>query len=248
MREYLQSYLLRIMSDAGVFEYAAFVGGTALRFIYDLPRFSEDIDLSLTRRKPGRYFYQMLERTRSELELAGYAVSISYNDKKNVNHAFVGFSGLLKDAGLSSLKEQKLSIKIELDIKPPKGAIVDSAIVNKYFPLTFTTFDRSSLLAGKLHALASRSYTKGRDWFDIVWYLSKWKGIAPNIPLLRNSLKQTKYKGDIPAMGDWKNFVHKMADKCDWAKARSDVERFLENPSDVKLLTKENVIKLLSAA
>ena len=215
------------------------------RQIYDIPRFSEDLDFSLIRKRPVHPFKKVLERINAELEHAGYEPYISYNDKKAVNHSFVRFGSLLKEAGLSPLKEQKLSIKIEIDTDPPSGAAIETAIVNKYFPITFTTYDKASLLSGKLHALAGRKYTKGRDLFDLIWYLSKWKDIAPNIAFLKNALKQTGFKGEAPSKSTWKRFTAGIVNKCDWPKAVSDVEPFLENPSDIKLLKKENVLKLL---
>ena len=206
LREYLQAYILRICHDYGLFRQCAFVGGTALRFLYGLPRFSEDLDFSLTD-AAGYSFPELITKTKRELQLAAYNVSITYNDQRTVHYAMVKFEGLLHDAGLSPHRDQKISVKLDIDTKPPSGAHLKTEVVNKFFPIAFLTYDISSMLAGKLHALLSRKYTKGRDFFDLGWYLSRWKDITPNIAFLVNALKQTGWKGKIPSAADWREQV-----------------------------------------
>lgn len=245
MREYLQAYILKIMQDSGFFRKTAFVGGTALRFLYDLPRFSEDLDFSLVK-KDNFNFIAVIKKIKEELILAGYDnIEISYNDKKTVNHAFIKFSDLLYEAGITAMRSQKLSIKIEIDTNPPKGADLETSIVNRYFIFSFLTYDVPSLFAGKLHALFNRKYTKGRDYFDIGWYLSKWKGLSPNIILLQNALTQTDWKGVIPEEDNWKELLCKTIEETNWKKVLQDVENFLENSKDKNIFTKENILHLL---
>jgi len=88
MREYLQACILRSMHEYGMFRATAFLGGTALRFLYGLGRFSEDLDFSLTRQESGYSFSKMLARMKEDLLAAGYELSVTYNDEKTVNHAF----------------------------------------------------------------------------------------------------------------------------------------------------------------
>jgi len=244
IREYLQAYVLRIMHDEGMFRNIAFLGGTALRFMYGLPRFSEDLDFSVTdnRKCP---FIGLIKRIKKELILAGYNISITYNDRKAVHYAFIKFPELMYEAGISSLKQQKLSIKIEIDVNPPKGAVLKTDIVNKYFPISFLSYDLASLFSGKLHALLNRKYTKGRDFFDLGWYLSKWKDLSPNIPLLQNALRQTRWNGRLPVDDDWRDFLCGVLKKADWTKVRQDVESCLDNPKDVDIFTKQNVLNLI---
>jgi predicted nucleotidyltransferase component of viral defense system len=245
MREYLQAYILRVMHDEGVFRSAAFLGGTALRFLHGLPRFSEDLDFSAVG-KQEIVFSGLLKKIISELLAAGYDASAVYNDKKVVNSAFIKFSGLMFEAGLSPLKSQKFSVKIEIDSNPPQGAILTTQIVNKYFPISFLSYDVKSLFAGKLNALLSRKYAKGRDYFDLGWYLSKWKSIEPNFILLDNGLKQTGWNKDFPGKNNWRDFIYKVVENTDWKKVKQDVEQFLENPSDLNIFTKQNTLHLLT--
>jgi len=170
MREYLQAYILQVMYKIGFFRSSAFVGGTALRFLYKLPRFSEDLDFSLIKNSEIS-FMDILKKIKYEMEIAGYDVTISYDDTKTVKSAFVKFSGLMYLTGLSGHKEQKFSIKIKIDYHPPEGAKFETRIVNKYFPIAFLSYDIALLFSAKLHCILTRKYTKGRDYFDLGWYI-----------------------------------------------------------------------------
>lgn len=244
MREYLQAYILRIMHDEGAFRTTAFVGGTALRFLHNIPRFSEDLDFSLVKKR-GYEFVDMLKKIKQELILAGYSVALTYKQEKAVQNAFVKFVGLMYEAGISPHRSQSLSVKIELDTNPPKAAVLESHIVNKYFPIAFLSYELPSLFAGKLHALLARKYTKGRDFFDLGWYLSRWKDISPNITLLQNALKQTGWNKKLPMKEDWRDYLYEVVKAADWKNVTQDVKNFLENPSDVNIFTKENVLNLI---
>jgi len=118
-------------------------------------------------------------------------------------------------------------------------------IVNRYFPFNFLTYDIASLFAGKVNAILSRKYTKGRDLFDLGWYLLTWKGIEPNFTQLNNALVQSGWKGPMPDQTNWREIVAEAVEKSDWKKVRADVEQFLERPHDIEVLSKENVIKIL---
>ncbi len=244
MREYLQAYVLRIMHDRNIFQSTAFVDGTALRFLYDLPRFSEDLDFS-SHKKSQMPFADLMNVIKQELVLAGYTANVDYKESKAVQSAFVKFEGLMHEAQLSPMTSQKFSIKIEIDTKPPKGAVLTTQIVNKFFPIAFLSYDLPSLLAGKIHALLSRKYTKGRDYFDIAWYLSRFKTIVPNFKLLHNALTQTGYTKEMPTENDWRKYLSGVVKKADWKTVHKDVVNFLEDPKDMDIFTKENVLKII---
>ena len=247
MREYLQAYLLKVLHEDGFFRGAAFIGGTALRFLHGLPRFSEDLDFS-TAQGETKSFVEIVTRIKREMAAAGYNVSISYNDKKTVQYAMIQCEGLLSEAGISPHPEQKLSVKIEIDTNPPAGASLETHVVNQYFPLAFLSYDTPSLFAGKLHALLNRKYTKGRDFFDVGWYLSRWRGLAPNMALLRNALEQTGWKAEFPTANNWRNFLYEVVRKADWEKVTLDVQNFLEDPADMNVFTQPNVLKLIQGS
>ncbi|MCK4796814.1 MAG: nucleotidyl transferase AbiEii/AbiGii toxin family protein [Spirochaetes bacterium] len=244
MREYLQAYILRIMHDLGIFHSCAFLGGTALRFLYNLPRFSEDIDFSLIR-KMEQSFIDLIAQIKKELKLAGYSISISYKDQKTVQFALIKFEDLMYETKISPLRKQKLSIKIEIDTNPPLGAGLITKIVNKHFPISFLSYDIPSLFAGKFHALLTRKYIKGRDYFDISWYLSRFKQISPNITFLHNALKQTGWDKEMPLENNWRDYLYRVVEETEWKVVNQDVKNFLERAADMNIFTKENVLGLI---
>ena len=241
MREYAQAYVLKLVQDTGCFRSYAFVGGTALRFLHDLPRFSEDLDFSMVK-PPTLAFSDLMLKIKRELILAGYQVGVTYKEEKTVQSAFIKFEGLLFAAGLSSMASEKFSIKLEVDTRPPEGATLVTRVVNKFFPLSFLTYDMPSLFAGKVHAVLSRKYAKGRDFYDMAWYLLRDKGLKPNFVMLSAALEQTGWKEDPVTEENWRRILSLKVQKADWAVVRRDVSSFLERPEDMKVLTKENVL------
>ena len=245
MREYLQAYAIRVLLEEGAFRALAFIGGTALRFVHHLPRYSEDLDFSTLRSTDNDSFLTLLNRLKKEFILAGFEIAVSYKDQKTVQSAFLKFPRLQFEAGISSFPDQNISIKIEVDTNPPSGAQIQSHIINKYFPLSFISYDIPSLFAGKIHALLSRKYTKGRDFYDLEWYLSRWKDITPNFTLLINALKQTHYSGKYPTPDNWRRILISIIQKTNWKTVTTDIQNFLENPSDLTIFTQANLLALL---
>jgi len=164
-------------------------------------------------------------------------------DRKTVNHAFFRFSGLLQEAGLATIAEQKLAIRLEIDTRPPAGAGTEMHVITKHFPLSFTGYDLQSLFAGKLTALFCRSFTKGRDFFDVGWYLSKWKDLSPNMVLLKNGLRQAER--EVLPQVPWREMLREMVLKADWRVVEEDVTRLLLSPADIRILSRENILRLV---
>jgi len=245
VREYLQARLLQSLQDRGIFNTWAFQGGTALRFLYAMPRFSEDLDFALVVPAPMDDFRDHIASVRNGFEAEGYDVAARINDKKAVKSAFVSFRGLPFELGLSPHSSETLSIRLEVDSNPPAGAHVVSTIVRRHFILNLRHHDKASLLAGKLHALLARPYTKGRDVYDLVWYLSDRTWPEPNIELLNNALKQTGWTGPQVTAENWRELVRQHVETFSWERIRTDVEPFLERAEDIALLTKESVASLL---
>jgi predicted nucleotidyltransferase component of viral defense system len=244
-REYLQARILQSLQDRGAFSTWAFQGGTALRFLYSMPRFSEDLDFALV--EPG-----LPVNFRNHMAIAGrvfeaedYDVSTRINDKRTVKSAFVNLKGLLFDLGLSAHPSETLSIKVEVDSNPPAGAKTVSTIVRRHVILNLRHHDKASLLAGKLHAFLARRYVKGRDIYDLIWYLSDRTWPAPNLELLNNALMQTDWSGPRVTTENWRRLIAQRVDALDWKQMVADVEPFLERPADRVLLTRENLASLL---
>lgn len=245
VREYLQAYFLNIIYKNKFYQNLVFTGGTALRFIYKIRRFSEDIDFSLSTNAGNYSFTDMIKNTLQEFKLAGYDIEIKYDDSSIVRNALLKFSGILFEAGLSSLKNQKVVIKLEVDSNPPAGGIETSSVYNSIFMFYMLHYDLPSLFAGKVHALLCRKYAKGRDWYDLLWYLTKFKGLEPNFIMLNNAMAQTFRKPVKLTVDNWKTEIKKILKTLDWVKVRNDVSRFLEDNSELALFEPRTFISLL---
>ena len=245
LRETLQLVTLKFMQDKGYFANVAFVGGTALRVLYDMRRFSEDLDFSVIRKK-GYDFPKIISELEREFKLSGVEVEAPVKSRKAVHSSMLKFPGLSNALGISSLKNQKLSIKLEVDSNPPSGWRIENTIVNKIYVLNITHFDLSSLYATKLHACFFRRYSKGRDFYDFVWYLGK--KTKPNYKLLNNAIKQTE--GEDPALNEKsiKDFLLGRLAKVNFGTIKKDIERFLEDKSELNLLSKVIISKSISDA
>jgi hypothetical protein len=245
VREYLQARTLEFLQENGAFVDWAFVGGTALRFLYSLPRFSEDLDFSITESGTEDNFAEHMKKVKNRFLAEDYEVTIKAKTNKTVRSAFIKFPGLLYELELSPLSSEVISIKAEIDSNPPVGAKVESSIIRKHCLLNLQHYDKSSLLAGKLHALSSRKYTKGRDVYDLMWYLSDRTWPEPNILLLNNALKQTAWSGPELTEDNWRDLIVMRVSEFDWNKVLADVKPFIEKQSDLQMLTLENLVKSL---
>ncbi len=250
IREYLQARILEILQRSGAFQDWAFLGGTALRFLYQLPRFSEDLDFSCTTpcgptAEAQIKFMKQVGNIRHLLEAEAYDVEIKARPDTTLQSAFIGFPGLLYKLGLSPHRTQKLSIKIELDTNPPDHATFAHTLVRRHVFLNLQHYDKASLLSGKLHALLRRSHTKGRDVYDLMWYLSDPDWPEPNLPLLRAALAQggTSVPADLERI--WRLLIAERLQVMDWALVLADVRPFIENSHEIELLTRENLLSLL---
>ncbi|MBA2124104.1 hypothetical protein B9J78_04115 [bacterium Unc6] len=243
--EYLQARLLQSLQDSKAFLSLAFVGGTALRFLYSLPRYSEDLDFSLV--LPEKIdFNKFLYRIRKDFEAENYKIFIKTKQEKPVISAFIRFQGLLYELNLSPLRDEVLSVKIEIDINPPEGGTTTTTLFRRYVMLNVLHYDKSSLFAGKLHAILARKYTKGRDIFDLVWMFADSSWTVPNFVLLNNALQQTKWKGQKINNKNWKSILLKHIKNINWKVVVNDAAPFLEREGDRKILTRKNFLSLTS--
>lgn len=244
-REYLQARILLSLQRAGAMIPLAFQGGTALRFLYSIRRYSEDLDFALERRDRGYDFRSYLVAVRSDLQREGYAVEVKASDQKAVHGAFVRFPGLLHELGLSPHPREILAVKIEVDTNPPAGAVLATTLLRRHVTLNLQHHDPASLLAGKLHAVLERTYPKGRDFYDLLWYISDPDWPAPNLELLDNALRQSGRTGPLITDVEWQERVLERIHGVDWRRLIADVEPFLEDPAEIELLSRENLIRVL---
>ena len=232
-KEILQEVALYSLWRAGFFEVAAFQGGTSLRILHKLPRFSEDLDFILKEPDPEFEWSSYLDRLLGGLEefgLQSETLDKSRMDQR-VKKALLKDNSVCNQLDLSFYQghpDKKINIKLEIDVNPPSGSTFEYSYLD--FPLDFEVChqDLSSNFSLKIHALLCRPYLKGRDWYDFNWYVKQ--GIQPNLPHLQSALIQYgPWEGqDIEIDGDWLNctLLEKVA-AIDWNEATQDVERFL---------------------
>ncbi len=184
LREILQEIVLLGLSRTGFFDHALFYGGTALRILYGLDRFSEDLDFSLI--APDENFdLSVYEDTVIEaLHSFGFEVTIQIkNNDSTIKSAFLkgntsqhllnieAPADIVKAFGQGRL----VKIKFEVDTQPPLDFESEKKTLLVPSPFTIHTMTLPSLFAGKMHAILCRNWSsrpKGRDWYDLVWYIS----------------------------------------------------------------------------
>ena len=242
VREFLQLVILRTINEINYFQYISFVGGTCLRFMYNLQRFSEDLDFSLIQ-KTGYRFDHLIKSIEFHLKKFGFNIEIKLSDQKTVQNAYFKFIDLLQQLELSRAKDERLSIRLEIDSNPPQGWKTEMSIINDFYIFPIWHFDLPSLFATKIHACLFRKFKKGRDFYDLVWYLSK--KVTPNFGLLTNAIKQTEQKALQIDQENFKEFLHKNLEDVDYQLLRKDVEPFLVNKSEANLIHRDVIFKLV---
>jgi hypothetical protein len=244
-REYLQARILQFLQESGAFSTWIFHGGTALRFLYNLPRYSEDLDFCLL--QPSEIFdpANTVGHVQRAFAAENYQIEIKTSGKAAVKSAWLRFPGLLHELGLSTRQNEILAVKLEIDTNPPGGGKTTTTIIRRHILLNLFHHDQPSLLAGKLHAILSRPYTKGRDLFDLFWYLSDPSWPDPNIEFLRQALKQSKWPGPAVHLSNWPQVIAQKISALDWKTVLNDLQPFVERKNDLLMLTQENLIALL---
>lgn len=235
LREIAQEVVLAGLSRSGFFKHAAFQGGTCLRILYGLERFSEDLDFVLIKKESDFKLKAYLEGLNRELKAYGFDCRIKdkYDLSKTLQKEFIKDSSLVKLLNFKHFKPGKeprdINIKLEIDTNPPAGSDFEIKFHDYPFAFEIITQDKPSLFASKSHALLCREYTKGRDWYDFLWYVSR--GIKVNYGLLSAAIEQAgPWKGqNITVDKAW--YIHEMKNKInqtDFTKASADIKRFLK--------------------
>lgn len=244
LRELLQWEILAALHSAEAFKEVAFVGGTCLRLVHGLHRFSEDLDFSA--QKPGQLalvdWIGHVKRHLDDCDLADVEVT-GKNAGASVASVWVKFPSLLNELGASAMPTQKLGIKLEFDANPPGGAAFERHVVSSPRLMALTAHDLPSLMAGKLHAILARPYTKGRDWYDLVWYLGR--RTAPNLVMLDAALAQIPSPW-CPKAADWSAGVSSAAAAANWSEVKRDVGPFLEMAGEVEILDQDVLADVLA--
>jgi hypothetical protein len=241
LKEILQEVVLYGLWRSGFFQVAAFQGGTSLRLLYGLRRFSEDLDFILKTPDAGfdwsRYLGTLVE-VLAEFGVHGELVDRGRMDRA-VRQALLKDDSLARQLDLSFYRGdtgRKLRIKLEVDTRPPQGSDFEYRYLD--FPLDFEVCiqDLASNFALKIHALLCRPYPKGRDWFDFSWYVAR--GVMPNLNLLGEAINQYgPWQGqELVVDRNWLEVALLTRIRTlDWSAAIQDVTPFLASPEQAGL-------------
>lgn len=247
VKEILQDIALYGLWRAGFFDIAAFQGGTCLRIVHGMGRFSEDLDFILKQPDPDfswPVYLQGMVQCFEEFGLKSEILDKSRMDQR-IKKAQIKDNSICHQLNLSFFREnpaRKQTIKLEIDVDPPEN----SGFAYRYldFPLDFEVChqDLNSNFSLKIHALLCRPYVKGRDWYDFNWYVKQ--RVKPNLAHLQAALLQWGPWAGQEIKIDLKWLKQKLTEKIgriDWQDAAMDVERFLR-------LQEQHSLKLWSVA
>lgn len=257
LREIMQEVALAGLQRSGFFEKAAFYGGTALRIFYGLDRFSEDLDFSLLSSDPEfslePYFKGLVE------EFANVGLQVSIKEKKktketSIDSAFLKpetvwreliLEGMVLEAGLGAMVG--LKIKLEVDKQPPLRFETEEKLLLKPYSFYVKCFTKSNLFAGKMHALLFRKWqnrVKGRDWYDLEWYIRK--GVPLNLDHFLARAQDT---------GEWTNSTIQKEEILDLLKNRidsvsleavkEDIVKFIPDNQKLDIWSKKYFLELI---
>lgn len=244
LRQVMQEIALAGLYRVGFFEKTAFYGGSALRIFYGLPRFSEDLDFSLLGDDAYFSFDNYAGAILAELESLGIRATLRSKDKASgstIESVFLKTDTIwreliLDEVAIPNQSTEKLSVKIKLEVDkhPPLGFNTEEKLLLKPFSCYIKCFSAPDLFAGKMHALLFRKWksrVKGRDWFDLEWYIRQ--GIPVNCHHLSLRASQS---GDWPVQKvmNKEQLMAMLQDKIaqvSFSQVKEDIMRFIPDSS-----------------
>jgi predicted nucleotidyltransferase component of viral defense system len=260
LKEIIQEIALLGLWRAKFFEHAAFYGGSALRILYGLDRFSEDLDFSLL--NPRKDFSLNSYNKAVQEELLGFGLqsevyTLDKSSQGQIQSAFIKTGTKLQMISIGTPVElyksipsnQTLKIKFEIDVDPPSGFETEAKTLLQPIPFSIQTYRKPDLFAGKIHAILCRNWkerVKGRDWYDLVWYVSK--GISVNLEHLRQRLIQSgKWQESEPfTLQALLQLLASRIEEVDFTLAQNDVAPFLKDPASIALWHRDFFMEIIS--
>ena len=240
----MQQIVLAGLQKGGFFEHAAFYGGTCLRIFHNLPRFSEDMDFSLTEKNPTIHLENYFQAIQDVFAFTGKEVVITKKEKLNfgrVESAFLKEDTSAYDIAFRT--EKTIKVKIELDTDPPLLFDTEQKLMMKPYSLMVRCFTLPDLFAGKMHALVYRNWKtriKGRDWYDFEWY------IRFNVPLNFRHLQERirEFSGQQVSKDEFMHLLRERLSTADINQVKQDVLPFVDRPSDLDIWSNDYFLQI----
>lgn len=260
IQEIIQEIALLGLWRSKFFEHAAFYGGTSLRILHGLNRFSEDLDFSLLAPNLNFNLSPFLNAIEEELEISGLKANVEHKIKhseESIRSAFVKTGtletfiriGLDETLKRHTQSNEVIKIKLEIDINPPPGFTTEIRYLIKPIPFSVRIYAPEDLFSGKMHALLCRPYkvrVKGRDWYDFIWYVKK--GFSLHLSHLESRMRQSGHYTSSQELTQEK-FLTLLKEKIlhlNLEAAKEDIWRFIQNPKEVDGWSKEFFLSLIS--
>jgi hypothetical protein len=260
IKEIFQEIALLGLWRAKFFERAAFYGGSALRILYKLDRFSEDLDFTLL--EPDKNFNLLSYNQAIKDELSGFGFNVEVITKNkniptSIESAFIKADTKKQLLMIEAPPElatrmhhmHTIKIKMEVDINPPGKFATEVKTLLQPIPFFVKTLIPSDLFAGKINAILCRpwqKHVKGRDWYDFVWY------VAHNIPVNLVHLKERLVQSQawdsktLFAKNDLIHMLKKKINNTDLDLAKKDVIPFLRDIQSVDVWSVDFFLTLLN--
>ena len=260
LREILQEISLLGLWRSKFFEKAAFYGGSSLRILYGLDRFSEDLDFSALTPMPDFDWARYVTALEKELLAFGLELHIETKDKaldSPIRSAFLKANTLRQLLVIQADRDildrvpstQLIRIRLEIDTDPPPGFGTEVKYLLRPIPFPVRTYVLSDLFAGKMHALLCRRWknrVKGRDWYDLVWFVTHHPQL--HLSHLEHRMRQTGHlQGDTPLSEQiFRTRLHEAIHKLDVDQARTEVEPFIHNPEVLQVWSRDFFLDIVS--
>lgn len=249
LKEIFQEIALLGLWRSKFYEKAAFYGGSALRILYGLDRFSEDLDFTLLKAEKDFDLTPYNTAIADELSAFGFQVMVETKRKNfasNIESAFIKAESkkqlIVIEAPVDMLKRihsmHTLKIKMEVDTDPPGLFDTEAKTLLQPVPFSVRTLVQPDLFAGKIHALLCRPWqkrVKGRDWYDFAWYIAQ--RVPVNLEHLRERLIQSGAwsRNHSFAKKDLMELLLNKINETDFANAKADILPFIVDKQAVEL-------------
>ncbi len=252
LREILQEIALLGLWRGKFFEHAAFYGGTALRILHGLDRYSEDLDFSLI--QPNDQFSLGAYGDALCKEIRSFGFQVEFETRRKPRRSAIDSAFLKTNTWQQSIvmgvpknllsglhPSKKLKIRLEIDTCPPGGFETETKYVLLPIPFSVRVYRLPDLFAGKMHAILCRKWknrVKGRDWYDLVWYVARDSQL--HLGHLENRMRQS---GDYTEIGpltseDLKALLGQALDRLNLEQARQEVASYIKDPRSLDVWSK----------
>lgn len=245
-KEYLQIIVLDFIYSNPKYSKMFFYGGSCLAQCFGLNRLSEDLDFIDSE---GSIDIEELSKDLDDYFKKNTDLELKTSIQKFRVYLKFPILKELEISGNDSSETDILILKIEVFsgfdfCKKYNTEIRPIFKFNK--SILVKTFDLPTLMSTKIRAILNRKWekrdksgnvlikVKGRDYFDLLWYLEK--GIVPNLECIE----------DVESMEDLKNALLKIIDNIDSQSIKLDIEAFIDNKSfvnDISINIKDILIR-----